>query len=186
MNRFDGKTVLITGGARGQGASHARAFVAEGANVVLADVREERGRALADELGGSAAFVKLDVTVPDDWEVAVEETERRFGPISVLVNNAGIPAPAVAIADSDPADWAQVIATNLTRSLSRHPGGRAVAAPGRRRRDREHRVQFGPRRHTDAGVLCLQQVGSAWTDADRRHRTRPREYPRKRDQPWRD
>jgi len=114
MNRFDGKTVLITGGDRGQGASLAQAFVAEGANVVLADVREERGRALADELGDNAVFVKLDVSIPADWKAAVEETERRFGFISVLINNAGIPAPAVSIADSDPEDWDQVIATNLT------------------------------------------------------------------------
>jgi 3alpha(or 20beta)-hydroxysteroid dehydrogenase len=114
MNRFDGKTVLISGAARGQGASHARGFVAEGANVVLADVREERGRALADELGNNAVFIKLDVRIPANWEAAVRETEGRFGPVSVLINNAGVLAPAVSIADSDPADWDQVIAVNLT------------------------------------------------------------------------
>jgi 3alpha(or 20beta)-hydroxysteroid dehydrogenase len=114
MNRFDGKTVLITGGARGQGASHVRGFAREQARVVVADVREERGRALAEELGASAIFIKLDVSVPADWTAAVEETERHFGPISILINDAGILAPAVSIADSDPADWDQVIATNLT------------------------------------------------------------------------
>lgn len=114
MYRFDGKTVLISGAARGQGSSHARAFIAEGANVVVADIREERGRALAEELGENAAFIKLDVRIPGDWDATVREAERRFGPVSVLINNAGILAPAVAIADSDPEDWNEVIASNLT------------------------------------------------------------------------
>lgn len=114
MNRFDGKTVLITGGARGQGASHARAFVAEGAKVFIGDVREEQGRALAEELGANAAFVAMDVTKEGDWEAVVADVESRFGPIAVLINNAGVLAPAVSIADSDRADWDQVIATNLT------------------------------------------------------------------------
>lgn len=114
MKRFEAKTVLITGGARGQGASHARAFVAEGAKVLIGDVREELGRALAEDLGENAAFVALDVSSADSWDAAVAEAESRFGPIAVLVNNAGILAPAVSIADSNPADWAEVIATNLT------------------------------------------------------------------------
>jgi 3alpha(or 20beta)-hydroxysteroid dehydrogenase len=113
MKRFEGKTVLITGAARGQGASHARGFVAQGANVVLADIREESGRALADELGEQAMFIKLDVSVASDWDTAVEQAESRFGPVAVLVNNAGILAPAVSIVESDPADWDDVIATNL-------------------------------------------------------------------------
>ena len=54
MKRFDNRTVIITGGARGMGASHARGFIAEGANVVIADVLEQEGRALAKELGGKA------------------------------------------------------------------------------------------------------------------------------------
>jgi 3alpha(or 20beta)-hydroxysteroid dehydrogenase len=58
-------------------------------------------------------FLKLDVSVATDWDAAIQETESRFGPISILVNNAGILAPAVTIVDSDPADWDQVIGTNL-------------------------------------------------------------------------
>lgn len=113
MKRFEGRTVLVTGAARGQGASHARGFAGEGANVVLADVREESGRALAEDLGDKALFVRLDVSNPSEWASAVEATERRFGPISILVNNAGVLAPDVSIAESDPADWDQVLATNL-------------------------------------------------------------------------
>lgn len=124
MRRFEGRTILITGAARGQGASHARAFVSEGARVVLGDIREALGRTLADELGADAHFVALDVARVADWAAAVDEAERRFGPISILVNNAGVPAPSATIVDSDPADWDQLIATNLTGT---YLGIRAVA-----------------------------------------------------------
>ena len=71
MKRFDSWTVIVTGGARGMGASHARGFVAEGANVVIADVLEQEGRALADELGDHAIFSRLDVTSDAGWAVTV-------------------------------------------------------------------------------------------------------------------
>ena len=67
MKRFNNRTVLITGGARGMGASHARGFIAEGANVVIADVLEQEGRTLAEELGDHAIFSRLDVTSEADW-----------------------------------------------------------------------------------------------------------------------
>ncbi len=124
MKRFDGRTVLVTGAARGQGASHARAFHGEGARVVLADIREELGRALAEELGADTHFVKLDVARAEDWAAAVEVAERRFGPISILVNNAGVLSPSAPIVAYDQADWEQVIATNLTGTFL---GIRAVA-----------------------------------------------------------
>ena len=66
MKRFDNRTVIVTGGARGMGASHARGFVAEGANVVIADVLEQEGQTLADELGDQAIFSRLDVTNEKD------------------------------------------------------------------------------------------------------------------------
>src|SRR5437763_11106902 len=90
MGQLDGAVALVTGGARGIGAAVARTFVAEGAVVVIADVLEEEGRRQAAELGASADFVPLDVTNEADWQHAVECTEERFGPISVLVNNAGV------------------------------------------------------------------------------------------------
>ncbi len=90
MGKFDGKVVLITGGARGQGASHTRKFHEEGAKVVFTDILEEEGKALANELGDNVRFFKHDVRSADDWEKVVAETESTFGPINVLVNNAGI------------------------------------------------------------------------------------------------
>lgn len=90
MGKFDGKVVLITGGARGQGASHTRRFHAEGAKVVFTDVLVEEGEALAKELRDNARFFKHDVRSWADWQNVVAETEATFGPINVLVNNAGI------------------------------------------------------------------------------------------------
>lgn len=92
MARFDGKVILISGGSRGQGAAEARLLVKEGAKVVLGDVLEKEGEALAKELGAAAKFVKLDVTSESDWSAAVEAAES-FGPLTGLVNNAGIYQP---------------------------------------------------------------------------------------------
>ncbi|MCD4526042.1 SDR family NAD(P)-dependent oxidoreductase [Nocardioides sp. cx-173] len=94
MGRLDGKVAIVTGGAQGQGAGIARAYVAEGARVVIADVAKEQGQALADELGGElggdAHFISHDVSEEASWAAVVEETQARFGPVSVLANNAGI------------------------------------------------------------------------------------------------
>lgn len=90
MGKFNGKVVLITGGSRGQGAAHARAFIQEGAKVVITDVLVDEGQALAAELGGNALFFKHDVTSEEEWTSIVRQTEAGFGPINVLVNNAGI------------------------------------------------------------------------------------------------
>jgi 3alpha(or 20beta)-hydroxysteroid dehydrogenase len=113
MKRFDNRTVIVTGGARGMGASHARGFVAEGANVVIADVLEDEGRRLAAELGDQAIFSYLDVTNHADWAATVVEAENAFGPVSVLVNNAGI-VRFGRIEDTEPTVWRKVIEINLT------------------------------------------------------------------------
>ncbi|WJD97788.1 SDR family NAD(P)-dependent oxidoreductase [Streptomyces antimycoticus] len=90
MGKLDGRVVVITGAARGQGEHEARLFVAEGARVVLGDVLDEPGEALAKELGESARFVHLDVGREDDWNAAVEAAKDAFGAVDGLVNNAGI------------------------------------------------------------------------------------------------
>ena len=90
MARLEGKVAIITGAARGMGAAHARRFVAEGAKVVLTDLNVEEGTALANELGENALFVQQNVTSADEWANVVAQAEKAFGPVNVLVNNAGI------------------------------------------------------------------------------------------------
>jgi 3alpha(or 20beta)-hydroxysteroid dehydrogenase len=92
MNRLTGKIILISGGARGQGAAEARLFVAEGAKVVIGDVLEAEGQKLAAELGDAAVFVRQDVTREDDWTKATDAAAA-FGGLHGLVNNAGIYQP---------------------------------------------------------------------------------------------
>jgi len=91
--RLHGKVALITGAARGQGAAEARLFAQEGAKVVLADVTDQEGIAVATEIaeeGADAIYVHLDVTNEADWEAAIIETVSKFGKLDILVNNAGI------------------------------------------------------------------------------------------------
>ena len=91
--RLEGKVAIITGGARGQGATEARMFAQEGAKVVIGDVRDELGmqvEAEIRELGGEAVYLHLDVANADDWQNAVDTAEQRFGKVDVLVNNAAI------------------------------------------------------------------------------------------------
>ena len=91
--RLEGKVAIITGGARGQGATEARMFAQEGARVVIGDIRDELGmqvEAEIRELGGEAVYLHLDVTSDDDWQRAVATAEQQFGKVDVLVNNAAI------------------------------------------------------------------------------------------------
>ena len=90
MGRVQDKVVLISGGARNIGGASARALVAEGARVVIGDLLDDEGAALAASLGESARYVHLDVTSEDDWAAAVELAVAEFGKLDVLFNNAGI------------------------------------------------------------------------------------------------
>ncbi|KIO63172.1 glucose 1-dehydrogenase [Caldibacillus thermoamylovorans] len=90
MARLQGKIAIITGAAQGMGEAHARRFIAEGAKVILTDVKEEKGAALVNELGENAIFLKHNVASAEDWATVVAKAEDTFGPVNVLVNNAGI------------------------------------------------------------------------------------------------
>jgi 3alpha(or 20beta)-hydroxysteroid dehydrogenase len=94
------------------GASHARLLVGEGAKVVIGDLLDAEGKALADELGDRARFVHLDVTEPEQWTSAVSYAVDEFGSLDVLVNNAGIVDGAL-LPDTDFADWQRIIEVNL-------------------------------------------------------------------------
>ncbi|WP_069166782.1 glucose 1-dehydrogenase [Nocardia altamirensis] len=113
MGRLTGKVALISGGARGMGAAHAKAMVAEDARVVLADVLDDEGAAVAKELGDAAAYVHLDVREPEQWKGAVAEAVQRFGSLNVLVNNAGI-ANGNLLVDFELAEWQRILDINLT------------------------------------------------------------------------
>ena len=117
MGRVDGKVALISGGAQGMGAEDARALIAEGAKVVIGDILDEKGQALADEINAttpdSIRYVHLDVTQADQWEAAVATAVDAFGKLNVLVNNAGTVALGM-IGQFDMAKWQRVIDVNLT------------------------------------------------------------------------
>jgi len=112
MSRLQGKVALVSGGARGIGAAIARALIAEGAKVVIGDVLDREGTALANELGASATFVHLDVTKRHDWEAAVTSAVKTYGRLIVLLNNTGIGKVAQTEEYSD-AVWDTIIAINL-------------------------------------------------------------------------
>ncbi len=112
MARLSGKVAIITGAARGMGESHARRFAAEGARVVLTDRSEMEGRRLADEIDGETLFIKHDVTDAADWTRVVSEAEAAFGPVTVLVNNAGILGPLATTAELSESDYMTVCAVN--------------------------------------------------------------------------
>src|SRR4029078_9484413 len=112
MGRVDGKVALISGGARGMGAAHARMLVAEGGKVVIGDILDDEGEALAAEIGDSVRYVHLDVTQPDQWQAAVDTAVSEFGKLNVLVNNAGIVALGP-LKKFDHEDWTHASKANL-------------------------------------------------------------------------
>ncbi len=135
MGRLDGKVAIITGAARGQGAAEARLFAAEGARVLLADVLDDEGEAVAAEIGAAAAYTHLDVTDEQKWQEAVALAEERFGPVTVLVNNAGV-LHFQALHKTELADFDRIMRVNVhgvflgmksvTPSMTKAGGGSIV------------------------------------------------------------
>lgn len=111
MGKLDGKVAIITGGAAGMGETHVRLFIEEGAHVILTDINTESGQALADELGENAHFIQHDVTDEAGWEKVVTETENTYGPVNILVNNAGI-SPVLTAENSSLEDYMNVVNIN--------------------------------------------------------------------------
>ncbi len=114
--RLEGKVALISGGSRGQGATEAELFVKEGAKVVIADILEPEGNAVAAQIregGGDASFIRLDVTSEDDWRDAVEFTLNTYGRLDILINNAAI-YKRTPIVQTELDEWNQIMDINST------------------------------------------------------------------------
>lgn len=112
MGRLEGKVAIVTGGARGMGEATCRLFVAEGARVVIGDVLEAEGTALARELGDAARFMRLDVADEASWARVADATVEQFGRIDVLVNNAAV-LMFGAIAELSKRDFERAVSVNL-------------------------------------------------------------------------
>lgn len=119
VNRLEGKVALVTGAAQGQGAAHTELLAREGARVIATDVLDKQGEALAEQLdaeGLKVVYRHLDVASENDWAAAVAGGDSGWGPISVLVNNAGISSPA-SVADIGLREWDRVVSINQTGIL---------------------------------------------------------------------
>lgn len=116
VKRLQDKVVVISGAAQGQGSAHAWACAREGASVVLGDINLDDGAAVAAAIraeGMSAVFGRLDVTSSADWDTVVTLARREFGPVTCLVNNAGI-ASSAGVVDTSDDEWARTVAVNQT------------------------------------------------------------------------
>lgn len=122
MSKFDGKTIIVTGGGGGIGGATCRRLAQEGAKVAVFDMNLEAARKTAEAIqaaGGAAAAFQCDITRREQIDAAVAATVTQFGPIDVLVNNAGwdLFKPFV---KTVPAEWDKLIAVNLTGALNMH------------------------------------------------------------------
>jgi 3alpha(or 20beta)-hydroxysteroid dehydrogenase len=111
MGRVTGKVALITGGARGQGAEHARCLAQEGAQVVITDILDEQGEALAASLGDVATYLSHDVSSEAAWRSVMDSIRSKHGRLDVLVNNAGIAIKA-GFEDTDTAQFERTFQVN--------------------------------------------------------------------------
>ena len=111
MGRVAGKVAIVTGGASGMGRADAMLLAAEGAKVVVADLNESDGQAVAEMIGDSAIFLRLDVTDEEGWKAVIARTLDTFGRLDILVNNAGMITLGT-IVDTDLESWRKVNAVN--------------------------------------------------------------------------
>ena len=111
MTRLEGKTAIVTGAARGSGEAIARRLIADGASVVLMDLLDDLGKAVAEDLGASARYVHGDITEEADWTNAIDIAQGEFGPLTTLVNNAAI-IHIAPIEHTSPEDYLRVVRVN--------------------------------------------------------------------------
>lgn len=149
--RLEGKVAIVTGAARGQGEAEARRFVAEGASVLLTDVLDEEGEAVAEGLGDRAAYRHLDVSSEAEWVAAVEDAEARFGPVTILVNNAGI-LDFSSIEHQDVEKFRRVIDVNLVGTML----GMKSVTPSMRRAGGGSIINIS----SNGGIMGLPSLGA--------------------------
>lgn len=131
MGRIEGKVAIVTGAARGMGEVHARRLVEEGARVVVTDVLDEQGRAVAEALGENAMYLHLDVRDEAGWASIVTQAQRRFGQLDILVNNAGLGGGNNSFLDIDMEQWRSTLDVSLTGTfLGLQAGVRAMRDRG--------------------------------------------------------
>ena len=129
--RLAGKVAIVTGGARGMGAHTSRLFAAHGARVAIADMLEEEGTALAAELGDTARFYRHDVTSEADWAALVAAVDIDFGPVDILINNAGVLLFRTLL-ETSLADYERVLKVNLVGEfMGIKAGGPGMIARGK-------------------------------------------------------
>ncbi len=116
MTRLKGKTALVTGAARGIGLAFAQVYVAEGAQVAIADIDIARAKDAAAQIGSAAMAVEMDVTDQASIETAIDQTADRFGTIDILINNAAI-FTAAPVTEIDRADYQRVFDINVAGTL---------------------------------------------------------------------
>lgn len=164
--RFDGKVAIVTGGARGMGAAHARGLAAEGARVAVCDLLDDEGKALAESLPG-ARYHHLDVTDEEAWQSVVRTVEDTLGPVDILVNNAGI-VHFGGVEEQSPEHFRRILDVNVVGTFL----GMHTVLPGMRGRGRGAVVNISSamrphglrRRHR----LRDEQVGDPRNDQGRR------------------
>lgn len=148
MKRLENKVAIITGGAAGMGEAHVRRFIDEGAQVVITDVNAEKGQALAEKLGENALFIEHDVTDEEGWKKVVSEAEERFGPVNILVNNAGI-SPVLSLEDSSLEDYMNVVNINQVSIFL----GMKYVAPSMKKADSGSIVNISSINGLNGGVI---------------------------------
>ena len=144
--RLDGKVALVTGGALGMGASTAQLFAKEGAKVIVTDMLESEGQAVADGIvaaNGAAVFQKHNVADEDEWQAAAKVALDTYGAIDILINNAGISGSDPDLLSRDV--WDGQMNINATH-LSRHAHDHSTYAKAKARRDRQHLIDLRRRR----------------------------------------
>ena len=162
MARLQDKIALVSGAARGIGLAVARAYVAEGASVVLGDLRDEEGRAAAATLGSHARYLHLDVREEPDWLAAVGDIVGHHGRLDVYVNNAGITGLESGAVSGDPEQltlehWREVMATNLDGVMLGCKHGIPRHAEGGRGDHHQHLISLRDRWDARGGRLRRQQ-----------------------------